>query len=78
MPDGGGLTKEEKGIRRRMDRLLRDMKRANLCIFVNDSTLEVYHGSIPFTRFDGSVDNTKAIMSFFNPDYCQMDGGATL
>lgn len=49
MSDGDDLTKEEKSIQRRMDRLLRDMKKANLRIFVNDSTLEVYRGEVPHT-----------------------------
>lgn len=73
------LTKEEKSIYLRIDRLLRDMKKAELCIFINDGTFEVYRGeSPPFTRFDGGVDNTQSIMSFVNEDYCYCDGGATL
>ena len=78
MTDGEDLTKEEKSIQRRMDRLLRDMKKANLCIFVNDSTLEVYRGEVPHTGFAGAVDNTKSVMSFFDIEYCGIDGGATL
>ena len=78
MIDGGDLTKEEKSIHRRMDRLLRDMKKANLCIFVNDSTLEVYRGEVPHTGIAGAVDNTKSVMSFFDIEYCGTDGGATL
>lgn len=73
------LTKEEKSIYLRIDRLLRDMKKAGLCIFINDGTFEVYRGETPpHTRFDGSVDNTQALMSFVKDDYCYCDGGATL
>lgn len=73
------LPKREQSIYRRIDSLLRDMKKAGLCIFINDGTFEVYRGETPpHTRFDGSVDNTKSIMSFQKKEYCYCDGGATL
>ena len=72
------LTKKEQSIYLRIDRLLRDMKKANLCIFVNDGTLEVYRGEVPPFRPDGLVDNTQTVMDFFKSEYCGCDGGATL
>lgn len=74
------LSKQEQRIYLRLDRLLRDMKNAGFCIFVNDGTLEVYRGEeAPHTRFDGSVDNEQSIISFISGgDYCSCDGGATL
>ena len=78
MQKGHELTKDEMSIKRRVDRLLRDMERAGLCLFVNDGTLEVYRGNVPHAEKSGMVDSTKAIMSFFDPKYCPMDGGATL
>ena len=74
------LSEQERSVYLRLDRLLGDMKKAGLCIFVNDGTLEVYRGkSAPHTRLDGGVDNTQSIMSFISGGkYCSCDGGATL
>lgn len=73
-----GITKDEESIHRRIDRLLRDMNKAGLCIFMNDGTLEVYRGQTPPRDKWGAVENSKSLMSFFDNAYCPMDGGATL
>ena len=79
MTSFSNLSEKEQSIYLRIDRLLRDMKKAGLCIFINDGTFEVYRGvTPPHTRFDGSVDNTKSIMEFQKEEYCCCDGGATL
>lgn len=71
-------TKAEMSIHRRIDRLLRDMQKAGLCIFMNDGSLEVYRGKTPPRDRWGAVENSKSLMSFFDVEYCPMDGGATL
>lgn len=72
------MTKQEQSIYLRIDRLLRDMKKAGLCIFLNDGMLEVYRGNEPPRDRWGAVENSKSLMDFFKEEYCPMDGGATL
>ena len=72
------ITDKEESIHRRLSRVFRDMREANLCIFVNDGTLEVYRGQTPPRKRNGAVDNRNDIMSFSGEPYCTFDGGATL
>ena len=72
------LTRGEKSIYNRLNLLFREMALNNLCIFVNDGTLEVYRGGNAPHLPDGRVDNTKSIMAFCGPSFCTFDGGATL